>query len=66
MLGSGTARQGGGLTVHGAAPFRRRVHLVGVWGTAGLQPRFRLLFLFLIVDAATAYMGEKGEGGRQR
>lgn len=43
----------GWLTIRGAASFGRRVHLVGVWGTARLQPAFPLFFLFLIVHSAS-------------
>lgn len=43
----------GRLTVGGAASFGRRVHLVGVRGTARLQPPFPLFFLFLIVHSAS-------------
>jgi hypothetical protein len=55
---------GGGwqsLTICGAASFRRRGQLVGIWGTVGFQTSFPLLLFFLIVHSAATWMwGEKG------
>lgn len=43
------------LTVRGTAAFGRRVHLVGIRGTGGLQRPFSLFFLILIVYTATTW-----------
>lgn len=54
-LGSGHCLVWAGrLTVRGAASFRRREHLVGVWGTVRIQPPFPLFFFFLMVHSAAA------------
>lgn len=53
LRGGGVRCPAASLTIRGTAAFGRRVRLVGIWGTVGLQSPFSLFFLVLIVHSAT-------------